>query len=268
LAAGGNAKPGDYPSGGPLPQVADIWRAGAPRIDFQSPDLYPAQFDEICARFMRNGNPLFIPETGAGARGATNVLAALLKFNGIGFAPFGIDGSSFGPRSQDTAAGPTVDPLAQTYAILDYLAPTILNVQGKNMIAFLEGTDANSPPQTVKLGNYTLNITFGVPAGGRGSRGFGGAVTPPATPNASPARFVICSGPGEYVFVGGPMTVTFTPNTPGSGIVQLASLDESLYLDGRWVPGRRLNGDETGHNSRWPAMRSFGIYRYRIYPRD
>ena len=42
---GPNARPGQYPSGGPLPQVADIWRAGAPRIDFQSPDLYASQFD-------------------------------------------------------------------------------------------------------------------------------------------------------------------------------------------------------------------------------
>ena len=43
------------------------------------------------------------------------------------------------------------------------------------MVAFLEGADSNSPPQTVKLGDYTLNITFGVPACRRaGFRGFGG----------------------------------------------------------------------------------------------
>ena len=81
-------------------------------------------------------------------------------------------------------------------------------------------------------------------------------------------KVVICCGPGEYVFVGGPMSVTFTPNAPGSGTVQLASFDESMCVDGRWVSGRRLNGDETGHNSRWPVMRTFGIYRYRIYQRD
>jgi hypothetical protein len=111
-----------------------------------------------------------------------------------------------------------------------------------------------------------LNITFGVsPVGGRGGRGPGGPAATPAAPNASPARFVICCGPGEYVFVGGPMSVTFTPNTPGSGTTQLASFDESMCVDGRWVSGRRLNGDETGHNSRWPPMRSFGVYRYRVY---
>ncbi len=265
---GANGRPGQYPSGGPLPQVSDIWRAGAPRIDFQSPDIYPANFDDYCARFTRNGNPLFVPETRAGMQGATNVLTALFKRNGIGFCPFAIEDRGFGARGQEATALPA-DPLAQTYAILDYLAPDILNAQGKNMIAVLEGTDSNSPPQTVKLGDYTLNITYGVPATvGRGARGFGGPVGSPTTPNASPARFVICCGPGEYVIVGGPMNVTFTPNTSGSGTTQLASFDETMSVGGRWASGRRLNGDETGHNARWPAMRSFGIYRYRIYQRD
>jgi hypothetical protein len=266
---GPNARPGQYPSGGPLPQVADIWRAGAPSIDFQSPDIYPANFDEICERFTRNGNPLFIPETVAGLRGAENALNVFLKRNGIGFSPFGIESSGFGSRGQGTPGNPSQNPLAQTYAILDYVALEILNAQGKNMIAFLESSDSNSPPQIVKLGDYTLNITYGVPpASGRGMRGFGSSAAFLSTPNASPARFVICCGPGDYLFVGGPMSVTFTPNAPGSGTTQLASFDESMCVDGRWVSGRRLNGDETGHNTRWPAMRTFGIYRYRIYQKQ
>ena len=261
---GGNNRPGQYPSGGPLPQVADIWRAGAPRIDFQSPDLYASQFTEISAKFNRHGNLLFVPETRAGMQGATNVLTALFSRNGIGFSPFAIEDR--GPRGQ-IPAEPSADPLADTYAILEYIAPDILTAQGKNMVAFLHGADSNSPPETVKLGDYTLNITFGVPAvTNRSGRGFG-PVTP-TIPDASPARFVICCGPGEYLFVGGPMSVTFTPNTSGRGTVQLGSFDESMCVDGRWVPGRRLNGDETVHNSRWPAMRAFGIYRYRIFQRD
>jgi hypothetical protein len=64
------------------------------------------------------------------------------------------------------------------------------------------------------------------------------------------------------------MTVTFTPNSPERGSVVLGSFDETMLVDGRWVPGRRLNGDETDHSRRWPAMRSFGIDRYRLYQRD
>ena len=191
------------------------------------------------------------------------MLTALFKRNGLGFCPFGIEGLGAGMRGPET---PPADPLAETYAILDYLAPEILNTQGKNAVAFLQGANPGSPPETVKLGDYVLNISYEVPpAGGRGARGFGSPAASRATTNASPARFVLCCGPGEYVFVGGPMSVTFTPSTPGAGTVQLASFDESMCVDGCWVPGRRLNGDETSHNTRWPAMRAFGIYRYRVY---
>jgi len=49
----------------------------------------------------------------------------------------------------------------------------------------------------------------------------------------------------EYWFVGGPMSVTFTPNSPEKGSVVMGSFDETLNVNGRWVAGRRLNGDET-----------------------
>ena len=71
-----------------MPQVHDIWRAGAPAIDMLAPDLYLEYFDEVCERFTRNGNPLFIPETSANA---ANVMSAFGKFNAIGFSPFGIE---------------------------------------------------------------------------------------------------------------------------------------------------------------------------------
>ena len=272
----GCPRPGEYPSGGPVPQVDDIWRFGAPSIDFLSPDLYIPQFDWDCERYTRNGNPLFIPEANTGSEAAGHALTALLKFNGIGFSPFGIDGfGGFRRPAQDTNSTPSVPPpdsLAQTYAILDYLAPTILANQGKQTIAFLQPTDdTNAQPQELKLGDYAISVGplinngFGGRGGFGGFRGFGGG---PTLTNVSPARFVINTSSGAYVFVGGPASVTFTPNTPDLGNVVLGSFDESALVDGRWVPGRRLNGDETDHNRRWQDMRSFGIYRYTVFQRE
>jgi beta-galactosidase GanA len=260
----GCPRPGEYPSGGPVPQVHDIWRFGAPNIDFLSPDLYIAEFDWTCERYTRNGNPLFIPEANTGGA-ASNVLTALLKFNGIGFSPFGIDG--FGRRrSQETNSVPPPDSLAQTYAILDSLAPVILDNQGRGTIAFLQPTDdTNAPSQELKLGDYTLSVG---PDTGGGFGGRGGFGSGPTVTNVSPARFVINTGPGAYLFVDGPANVTFTANTPGQGSVVLGSFDESMLADGRWVPGRRLNGDETDHNRRWQNMRSFGIYHYTVFQRN
>jgi hypothetical protein len=159
-------------------------------------------------------------------------------------------------------------PRTDQYAILDYLSPVILENQGRGTIAFLPSADdTNAPPQALKLGDYTLNIRYGaVMAGRAGNRSGGGAA--PVVANASPARFVINSGPGEYWFVGGPMSVGFSPNAPERGNVVLGSFDEALRVNGRWVAGRRLNGDETGNNTRWPAMNTFGIYHFTVFQRQ
>jgi len=270
----GMAWPGQYPSGCPEPQVHDIWRFGAPSIDLLAPDLYLPQFAETCERFTRNGNPLFIPEANGRGPAPANALLAYLKFNAIGFSPFGIEGRGGNRGRMQGANGPPApDPLAQTYAILDYLAPVILDNQGKGAIALLQPMDdTNAPPQELTLGDYTLKIGPRGSGQGDGRRGGGGGFGESGGrsvfTNTSPARFVINAMPGEYVFVGGPLSVTFTPVKPRPGRVLLGSFDESMNVDGRWAPGRRLNGDETGNNMRWQDMRTFGIYRYTVFQRD
>ena len=258
----GCPRPGEYPSGGPVPQVHDIWRFGALSLDFLSPDLYIPQFSETCERFTRNGNPLFIPEADPGPQSAANALTALLKFNAIGFSPFGIDGR-FRMQPADATNAVSADPLAGTYAVLDYLAPDILQNQGNGTIGLLPvAADTNAPPQEIKLGNYTIKIGIGVPPR------WGSQITS-STTNSFPKRLVIGLGPDEFIFVGGGgMSASFTADTPGPKTVHWLSFDESILVDGRWVPGRRLNGDETGDNSRWPFMRGLSIYRVKVYRHD
>ena len=75
-------RPGQFPSGCPEPEVHDIWRFGAPKIDILAPDLYVPLFSETCERFIRNGNPLFIPETSVTA---SNALIAYLRTTASAF---------------------------------------------------------------------------------------------------------------------------------------------------------------------------------------
>jgi hypothetical protein len=56
------------------------------------------------------------------------------------------------------------------------------------------------------------------------------------------------------------MGVYFETATDPTQSVGLAVVEEGQYVDGRWVPGRRLNGDETPE---WKAL-SFGGDRYTI----
>jgi hypothetical protein len=285
--------------GSPMPDVMDVWRAAGPMIDIYSPDIYDFDFVTMSGNYHRSGNPLFVPEGPDGAVGASRSVYAFLHHDAIGMSAFGIEGN--GRRGAPNAeSAPAPDPFAQTYAILDYLAPVILENQGRGTMVSFQSTndmrsaraaarpagETNAAPaaqpaapeeQTLKLDDYTLNIRFAAgpvgPAGASGGGRRGGGVARGGgggggVANVSPARFVINSGPGEYWFVGGPMSVTFTPNSPEKGSVVLGSFDEALNVNGRWVPGRRLNGDETGNNTSWPGMGSFGIYHYQLFQRQ
>jgi hypothetical protein len=167
---------------------------------------------------------------------------------------------------------------------LQYLAPVILDNQGKGTMVFLDDiNDTNAEPQVVKLGDYTLEIKYGASTNGagRGGRGggfggfggFGGGGGSAVT-NVSPLRLVINKSPGSYVFVGGPMTVSFKPNDPAKGKVILSSTVETINQDGKWLPGRWINGDETSHNTRTDLdtsgvyMRTFGVYGYSVFQRN
>ena len=65
LVQNDNQLPGEYPSGGPVSRMHDIWRAAAPRLDLLAPDIYIADFMGVCTSYTRSGNPLFIPEARA-----------------------------------------------------------------------------------------------------------------------------------------------------------------------------------------------------------
>ncbi|MFZ1073612.1 MAG: DUF5597 domain-containing protein [Verrucomicrobiia bacterium] len=235
----GCPRPGEYPSGGPVPQVHDIWRFGAPAIDILSPDLYIPQFAETCARYTWNGNPLFIPESEAGVRGAANAIYAFGAGNAIGFSPFGAD----------RFAGSDME-LARAYDFLSSVSPLILANQGKGtMTAVL--LDATNATQTFQLGNYKIEAKFWV--------------APPwmKATNALPERIAglfIATGPDDYIVMGRNLAVYFTSATNENESVGVGMDEEGVYENGRWVPGRRLNGDEVYE---WRALH-FRSDRYSI----
>ncbi len=84
-------QPGQYPSAGPLPHLMDIWRAGAPSVDFLSPDIYFPNIEHWCDLYHRNGNPLFIPEAKREMPAGVKAFYAIGQHDGIGFSPFSIE---------------------------------------------------------------------------------------------------------------------------------------------------------------------------------
>jgi len=168
------------------------------------------------------------------------------------FSPFAIDEYSLA-RPGVKSAPPEDLPLARSYATLAQLAPVILENQGKGKMAGVV-VGAGEAPQKIALGNYVLEVRY--PGRGRQPAGAEAAAPPPVfamvsleateLPERAGALF-ISLGPDEYLVAGsGPVEVRFSPNTPGDPIAGILSIEEGAYTDGRWVPGRRLNGDENG----------------------
>jgi hypothetical protein len=266
------AWPGTYPSGGPLPQVHDVWRAGAPRCDILSPDAYLQYFDEVMGRFTRNSNPLFIPETSANAN---NALIAFGKYHAIGFSPFFIE----------RMVGPDTD-LAAAYRVISNMGPAIAAHQGMNTMTAVR-MKLGDAPLRVALGNYTLGVTFAgrgrvpiapepKPAGPPASQ-----TTPPAPAAPPPGQgpggpgqegavqgsaILIASGPEEFFFggVGGAFRIALTPNTPGPAIVGLGDVQEGRFVEGKWTVIRQLGGDDTGQGEIL-AVRPNQVLRVTVY---
>ena len=218
--------PGKYPSGGPVPQVHDVWRAGAPSIDVFGPDNYVSQFGEVSQRFMRNGNPLLIAEANGGERGAAQALYAAGQ-GAIGFSVYGIE---YNLLWQDPD-----NQLGRAYKSISQLMPLIAGHQGKEgemTGVLLEGNE----PEKVRLGDYTMTVQFAA------DRRIDGAPPRPAVRRAG-ALFVLTAPDEFYVTISSQteLAVTFTPNTPGPPLVGVGTIDEGSFVDGRWVQGRRLD---------------------------
>jgi len=236
-------RPGQYPSAGPLPHLMDVWRAGAPKIDFLSPDIYFQNFAEWVRRYDRSGNPVFIPEAMPGPVDSVNALYAIGQHNAIGFSPFSIDSLD----AETTAA------VTESYELLTQLTALVLANQGKGTMAGLlpEGPEQRQPQQ-LRLGNQVLYVGFDKPTN-ENERVLSGGL-------------VIALGPDEYLFAGTGLTITFETAGNGDPLVGLLAVDEGKYVEGQWVAGRRLNGDQThqGRHVRLGAGK-FGIQRVKVY---
>lgn len=252
-----NYQPGQYNSGGPLPQSLDLWHAAAPSLDFLSPDIYFNDFAYWAGRYSRPGNPLFIPEAQGGEAGAANALYAFGRLDAIGFSPFGIDDTSNKPIdlagiTQAQSSG-DADALSGTYARLAALAPTVLEKQQNGGITaeLIEGEAQRAA--RASIGDYTATL-----------------VSTSRVPGARVSAMFLQTAPDEFLVVStGDGLISFTTDAPGPPIVGIISIDEEFFENGAWITGRRLNGDENGQGQvlRLSASdaRDGRIYRVRLY---
>ena len=58
-------------------------------------------------------------------------------------------------------------------------------------------------------------------------------------------------GPDEFIGAGTGFRVIFKSAGPGPAKVGVGTVDEGVYRDGKWIKGRRLNGDEDDQGRAW-----------------
>jgi hypothetical protein len=248
----GSVLPGDWPSGGPVARVMDVWRAGSPANDLLAPDIYVQDFKGVLTEYSRSGNPIWIPE----ARDQVgNLFWALGNHSALGWSIFGID--DLNEKSQ----------VAKAYGILGEMLPQLSGWQAAGKVAGILLLDGEEN-QVISLGGYKVTITKLRQRGpitettpvsaplGAGGVSSGGRAMPDDT---RPFGLVINTAQDEFLFIGSNFSPGFSADPQESAKVAIGWIDEGRYEKESWIPGRRLNGDEGR-----PSLRSGEISMLRI----
>lgn len=242
-------KPGEYPSAGPLPHLMDVWKAAGPSIDFLSPDFYNPDFKHWCDLYVRQNNPLFVPEHRFDTTAAAKAIYTIGHYEGMGFSPFSIENPS-----EDHG-----EKLGKVYALLEQLTPTITQLHGaQKMDAVL--LDNETTEVQLRFGNYefTVKHSYTLPWEVKTD----GEIWPPS------AALILQTDADTFFFAGTGIVITFKSLVDPSLRVGILKNEEGSFENGKWVVHRHLNGDQT-HQGRHVrlfqgdyAIQKLSLYTY------
>ncbi|MDO5000293.1 MAG: DUF5597 domain-containing protein [Bacteroidales bacterium] len=227
--------PGTYPSGGPQAQNHDIWRCAAPHVDILSPDMYLADFPGILRRYMRGGNPGFIPESRDGLKGASNAAFLFGEMRGIGYSPMGVE------RMLERES---FIPMGAFYKTMERMMDKVTEHQAAGTIraAWLNGDDPAASykagdyipiitEKTLRMGDYDVVVKLNT------------ATRFNQTPNFAGYAMVMQDSAKEFTVVGANVSVAFKP-ADGKGFTGLGRVEEMVWNGEAWEASRWLNGDD------------------------
>ncbi|KFF11389.1 glycosyl hydrolase family 35 [Chryseobacterium soli] len=272
-----NRQPGEYPAGGPLAHLIDIWHAAAPSIDMLSPDLYDGNFADWVSKYRLHNNPLFVPEVKMTANNGVQAFYAFGEHDAIGYSPFSIENNSEAGSKR----------LAEAYSKLKQLIPVLTKYQGQGWSKGLLFDQTNSE-RKISFDDLTITARhfFSLPWDPRAKDG---SVWPEG------GGIILRLAKDEYLIAGSGMVVEFeklnekkeiqakdlgedgfaaqggkiqTQNQwTGGKRVGIGPVDEiRIDENGNFIPIRRLNGDQT-HQGRHIriGVDEFAILHVRLY---
>ncbi|MEJ7588002.1 MAG: DUF5597 domain-containing protein [Ferruginibacter sp.] len=241
----GFQRPGEYPSGGPVSGMLDIWKLVAPSLSLLAVDIYNGNFtafNELCKKYNRPDNPLLIPEMGKGADFARNQFYALGNHNAIGVATYGID--PFHADPNDERSKEKLDEkfsyFKDNYRLLHGALEKISALQGTGKLHAI-GEDYGLKEHLVRAGAYDILFSFGFPSY---------KTNRPLTGRALVGQL----DENEFLIIGFDTKFQFRP-AYGSRFssAEFIIAEEGFYKDGKWVQTRIWNGDEIYHSTLTPG---------------
>jgi len=188
---------------------------------------------------------LFIPEAGNN-QSMTQAFYAMAKHNAMGYSPFSIE----------SVDKPEISEVARSYRVLKQLSPLILKHQGTgSMDGFL--LDSTDQKVSIRLGNYLFTI--------RHEYSWAYA-TKKAGEIPRTGGLIIMLEPEEFLIAGSGVIVTFEPAFNDGALAGIGVMDEGEFINGIWVAGRRMNGDQShqGRHMHLPGN-DYGIQKVRLY---
>ncbi|KAL5592830.1 hypothetical protein FOBRF1_013138 [Fusarium oxysporum] len=232
-AAAGGGTPGEYPSGGPVSTVLDIWQRFAPSLSFLSPDIYTAPYSETCWTYTHNGQLLFIPEQRRDSVGARQVWISIGTYKAVGTSPFGID-----------TLKPLDNHFSEVYKLLASVSTHILGArrEAKHTVGFAfhspprPGQVDDTPRFTIGFQEYHVTIdrafVFGEKAAGYG--------------------MIIELEPTKFLLIGKGFKAEWRSRNPKLPYTDILSfLEKSVDAETQELRTERiLNGDESNGGTR------------------
>lgn len=256
---GPGSKPGDYPSGGPVSRMHEVWDCCAPSVDICSPDIYSPAFMAICDEYTRRGSPLFIPEAASHSYCAPRLVYCVGHHHAICYSPFGFDdigkpfttvqGFLFGMDVDDPAlkTPQSFEEYSVTCRNLNGLMPYIASKLGTQELQAVCGE--NGPQGTMVFGDLCLRAFF----------------QSKTRPRRDGYCLCVRTGENELILMGNASSVMLASSNPDKPHADLLSVEEIYFdKDGSQQRGRRLNGDETAMSLKFDQPTVLRV-RYFLY---
>jgi hypothetical protein len=241
----GFQRPGEYPSGGPVSHMLDVWKLAAPSLSLLAVDIYLGNyttFNDLCKKYNRPDNPLFVPEMGKGADFARNQFYALGNYNAIGVATYGIDPFHADPNDERNKEklDDKFNYFKDNYRLLNGALDKIAELQGTGKLQAVS-EDYGLKEQLVQAGSYDILFSYGFPSYKHNNFLTGRALIGQLAED-------------EFLIMGFDTKFQFKPRY-GSGYssAELLIVEEGYYKDGQWVQIRIWNGDEVWHSTLTPG---------------